>query len=69
MEKVTWLNLTPQEKSAKMNFLLLQIVEIDKQDKLFSQGRAEKPNQKEKFRLENEVLQILDFEKEDHEVA
>lgn len=66
MDKQTWLDLPQKDRAAYIKSLLRQIVEIDSLETEKCKLGVVKPHD-DKYNLEQQVLEIIAWEKEEHE--
>lgn len=67
MDKPTWLQLTREDRTSRLNVLLASLVEMDKVETEYCRTKQSRPLNINKFPTEQQVLQILAWEKEEHE--
>ena len=67
MDMHEWLQLTKEERAAHLKTLLVGLVEIDKVKELKAKQKDKTPLHTNRFQLEQEVLKIIGWEKEESE--
>ena len=66
MDKQTWLDLPQKDRAAHIKHLLRQIIEIDTLETAKCKLGPVKPHD-DKYKLEQNVLEIIAWEKEENE--
>ena len=64
MEKDMWKALSKEERDNVMRKLLDELILIEKKKHAFSKGRSQGKLGPTRFKLENQILEILSWEKE-----
>lgn len=67
MDKSTWLDLDQEARNVYIKPLLSQLVELDRVKALKLRAKDRTTVHTNRFKLEQEILQLLDWEKEETE--
>ena len=67
MDKNIWLELSKQQRAEQLKTIISQLVEIDKQEYRDSRVNGKPKYNKEKYNLEQQILEIISWEKEENE--
>ncbi len=67
MDKQTWFQKNKEERTEQLKALLHELVEIDKLQMVRELAKDKTPLHTNRYRLEKLLLEILDWEKEEHD--